>query len=451
MLVFRRRLLYWLIREYIRKWGKTILLSFVVGLLAFFAFLTFLKYLIPKIPIGRNDSVGIVGAYTLESLPSYILVDISKGLTEISQTGKPIPSIAREWKIDNDGKKYTFFLRNDVFFSDGTRVTSDAISYHFSDAKITKPSKQTIIFELKDSYSPFLVSVSRPVFKKGLIGVGDYIVKDIKVNGNFIQTIILASKANPYKTKTYQFYPTLDALKMAYVLGEVFQVRGLPDVLYKNIKLNDFPNSVIKKDTNYEQLVTLFYNTQDPTLSDKRLRSALSYGIPDVFNQGERAKGPISPKSFAFSENFSLEYDIDQAKILLSASETGTKSATLNLEIKTLPRYEKTAKEVSDAWKKIGIESKVTVVDSIPTKFQVFLGNFFLPKDPDQYTLWHSGQTNNITHYENKRIDKLLEDGRKIGNIDERKKIYADFQKYLLADSPATFLYFPYEYELVRR
>ncbi|QQG40618.1 MAG: hypothetical protein HYV37_03550 [Candidatus Levyibacteriota bacterium] len=451
MIVFRRRLLYWLIREYIRKWGKTIIVSFVVGLLAFFVLLTFLKYLIPKIPIGRNESIGITGAYTLESLPSYILADISKGLTEISQDKKPIPAIAKQWKIDNDGKKYTFFLKDNTLFSDGTRVSSDAISYRFSDVKVSRPSKQTVIFELKDAYSPFLVSVSRPIFKKGFIGIGPYIVKDVKVNGNFIQTIILAVKNNPYKTKTYQFYPTLDALKIAYMLGEVSQIRGLPNVSYKDMQLDRFPNTKATKTTNYEQLVTLFYNTKDSVLSDKRLRSALSYAIPDVFSQGERAYGPISPKSWAFSENFTLSYDIEQAKILLSSSDIGTKSADFKLEIKTLPRYEQTAKDVLSAWKKIGIESKIVVVDSIPSKFQIFLGNFYLPKDPDQYTLWHSNQTNNITHFENKRIDKLLEDGRKLGNIEERGKIYADFQKYLLADSPATFLYFPYEYELLRK
>ena len=71
-----------------------------------------------------------------------------------------------------------------------------------------------------------------------------------------------------------------------------------------------------------------------------------------------------------------------------------------------------------------------------------------MPQDPDQYVLWHSDQRNNITHYKNLRIDKLLEDGRSISDIEKRKKIYADFQKYLTDDAPASFLYFPKEYNL---
>ena len=87
--------------------------------------------------------------------------------------------------------------------------------------------------------------------------------------------------------------------------------------------------------------------------------------------------------------------------------------------------------------------------------FQVYLGDFTVPKDPDQYMLWHSDQESNITKFRSLRIDKLLEDGRKTVAVKERKRIYDDFQKYLLddavIDTPASFLYFPYTYTLKRR
>jgi peptide/nickel transport system substrate-binding protein len=74
-----------------------------------------------------------------------------------------------------------------------------------------------------------------------------------------------------------------------------------------------------------------------------------------------------------------------------------------------------------------------------------------MPKDPDQYMLWHSSQQNNISNYKNLRIDKLLEDGRQTQDQDQRVKLYEDFQKYLLDDPPATFLYFPYVYDIKRK
>ena len=63
---------------------------------------------------------------------------------------------------------------------------------------------------------------------------------------------------------------------------------------------------------------------------------------------------------------------------------------------------------------------------------------------PDQYYLWHATQTKtNLTKYDSKRVDKDLEDGRKTVKEEDRKVKYFDFQKTILEDAPAAFLYFP--------
>ncbi len=450
MIVFRKRLIYWLLKEYIKKWRKIIFLSFFIGLLVFFAFLTIIRYFLPRIPVGKNETIGVVGAYRADSLPDFILEELSSGLTEVDSHGEPKPALASKWKIENK-KKYTFYLTRNATFADGSKVTADAIQYNFSNVVVTRPDQYTIIFELKDIYSPFLVTVSRPIFKKGYVGIGPYALRDIKQNGSFIQSLTLSVVKNSYKTKIYQFYPSVEALKIAYMLGEITQAIGLPDETYKTESFADFPNTTVEKIINYHQLITLFYNTQDGILSDKRVRSALSYALPDTFSSGKRSPMPFSPLLWGYAETYTYSQDIDRAKILLSTADIGTKSAALVIEIKTLPAYTQTAKEVVKAWEKIGIHTKVTIVDTLPSNFQVFLGNFFVPKDPDQYTLWHTNQANNITRYENKRIDKLLEDGRTTLDMYERKKIYDDFQKYLTVDAPASFLYFPYEYEITRK
>ena len=74
------------------------------------------------------------------------------------------------------------------------------------------------------------------------------------------------------------------------------------------------------------------------------------------------------------------------------------------------------------------------------------------PIDPDQYYFWHSTQTNqNITNLKNVKIDKLLEDGRKVTNIEQRKQIYVDLQKVIADEVPAIFLYYPYSYTVSRK
>ena len=450
----RRRLVTWLLKAYLRKWRKTIFISFILGLAVFFILKFGVNYFIPLIPFTQQETVGMVGAYTTDDLPSTILANVSKGLTETAQDDSVKPSLATSWEIKNSGKTYIFHLQKNVNFSDGTKFTSDQIKYSFLNVSVEKPDPYTIIFNLKNAYSPFLVSVSRPIFRSGFVGTGEYRVQSINLNGDFVQSLSLVSVKGKNKEIVYQFYPTETALKTALALGDVDKIMGVRDLTIKNKSFSSFKNLNITKYVDYSSLVTLFYNTQDKILSDKRLREALTYTMPDNFSYGQRNTGPFSPKSWANQDNSSTyKQDFEHAKLLLNESESSSKGATLKLELKTLQKYKDLAYQIKSLWEKVGIETNIEIVDALPSSFQVFLGEFNVTKDPDQYALWHSSQINmnNITNYKNLRIDKLLEDGRQTDDINERKKIYADFQKYLLDDAPATFLYFPYEYQITKK
>lgn len=451
MIVLRRRLLFWLVKAYFKRWGKNILIYFGVGLFFFFLLNMFLPYFTIRFPFVEKETIGMIGPYTLESLPQEILSKISKGLTRIEADGTVKPDIAEKWKIAPNGKAYAFYLYKNIYFSDGTNLTSNNVNYDFADVSVTRPDKYTIVFNLKDNYSPFLTTVNRPIFKKGYVGVGDYRIKKIKLNGNFIESIELYS-AKYHKTFMYQlFYPTVSALKTAFSLGEVSRITNLPDLNFKNTNFNSFKNVKIEKKINHTKLVTLFYNTKDKVLSSKTLREGLSYTMPNNFESGERNPSPLPYFSYANQGGNTNQQDLEHAKLLLDKSETATESGKISLTIDTLPKYESVAKIIADTWKKLNIETKINITSQVPASFQIFLGEFNVSSDPDQYVLWHSSQVNNITHYDNPRIDKLLEDGRKELDIQKRISIYADFQKYLLSDPPASFLFFPYYYEVSKK
>lgn len=403
-------------------------------------------------PFTEKETIGMVGSYTVDSMPAEILSKISKGLTKVEKDGTVKADVIEKWKIAPNGKAYAFYLRKNIYFSDGTNLTSSNVSYDFADVSVTRPDKYTIVFDLKDKYSPFLTTVSRPIFKKGFIGVGDYKVKKIKLNGDFIEFIELYSEKYR-KTLTYQlFYPTVAALKTAFSLGEISRITKLSDLNVNNTTFESFKNVNIERMTDHAKLVTLFYNTKDKILSSKTLREGLSYTVPDKFNEGERNSSPLPYFSYANLGGYNTyQQDLEHAKLLMDKSKTEADNNRISLTIDTLLKYKKTAEMISGIWKKLGIETKVRVVNQVPASFQVFLGEFNLSSDPDQYTLWHSSQINNITHYDNKRIDKLLEDGRKELDIQKRILIYSDFQKYLLSDPPASFLFFPYYYEVSRK
>ncbi len=453
MAVIRRRYLFWLIKAYIKRWGKQFFLFFLIGLGIFLLLVNFYPLLLQLIPTHRKTIIGISGAYRTENMPSFIVNKIAKGLTKVSQGGTISPDLASSWKISNKGKRYTFYLKKDITFSDGEPFTSDKVSYSFSKVTIKKPSPYTIEFNLKEPYAPFLVTVSRPIFYKNLIGVGDYKIHKLELNGEFLKTIQLVSRKDSLQNETYIFYPTIDALKTAMALGEITKIARVNTVTLQTVDFSKFQNISIKKQVNYGTLVTLFYNTQDPLLSDKKIRNGLTYALPDTFGEGIRTYNPYPPKSkYSNPDTAARRQDLNHASLLVSSAlEQASASAKPKITITSLEKYKTTAETISKAWEKLGFIVTINDADTIPDQFQVFLGEFNVPKDPDQYTLWHSAQANNITKLRNLRIDKLLEDGRKTVDDEERIKIYTDFQKYLLDEAPASFLYFPQEYELIRK
>lgn len=451
MIVLRKRLIYWLIKAYFKRWGKSIFIYFGIGLFVFFLLNLSLPYFKTHLPFTKKETIGMVGPYTVDSLPQEVLTKISKGLTKTESDGTVKPDIAERWKIAPNGKAYAFYLRKNIYFSDGVNLTSRDINYNFADVTVMRPDKHTIVFTLKDVYAPFLTTVNKPIFKKGYVGVGDYKIKKIQLNGNFIESVELYSEKQ-HKVLEYQlFYPTSSSLKTAFVLGEASKITNLPDLNFASTTLDAFKNTVIEKKTDHAKLATIFYNLKDGNLSSKALREGLSYAIPDTFSQGERNASPLPYFSYAYQPGNTNREDLEHAKLLIDKSGVSTASGKLKLTIDVLVKYKDTAKIIADTWKKINIETDINIVNRVPVNFQVFLGEFNVSSDPDQYVLWHSSQIKNITHYDNPRIDKLLEDGRKELDVRKRILIYADFQKYLLSDPPASFLFFPYYYDVSRK
>src|SRR3989344_851626 len=244
----------------------------------------------------KGESVAYVGRFSTQDLPLEIQQQISLGLTTLEASGQPNSGLAISWESQDEGKVWIFKL-GDYKWQDGSRVLATDINYQFSDVESRVLDEKTIRFDLKDPFSPFAAVVSKPVFKRGLVGAGDWKVEKVSlVSGRYLEYLRMVGVSTGEK-KTVKFYPSEEAARDAFKLGEVDTLADLVDARelksWKNIKITE-----VSKEDRY---VGVFINTKDPILQEKSLRQALAYAIDqDAFGE-ERAISPFSPNSWAFN------------------------------------------------------------------------------------------------------------------------------------------------------
>ncbi len=62
---------------------------------------------------------------TTDSTAISIMRDTVEGLTSLDQNNAPVPGVAESWDLSEDGLTYTFHLRSDAVWSNGTPVTAN--------------------------------------------------------------------------------------------------------------------------------------------------------------------------------------------------------------------------------------------------------------------------------------------------------------------------------------
>lgn len=433
------------LHTFVSKHVKQLIFSALIG---FFTTLILLQiFPILKSFVNRkHEKIGVVGTFTDGNLPQSIQNKISLGLTRIQTDGSATSSASSIWDKEEDGKKYTFYLKNNLYWHDGKKFTANDINYKIKGAKFEILDDYKLRIILSENYAPLPVFLSQPLYRENLTGLGFYKVIQLirnKENNNIIQLTLLPSEKG-FPTETYKFYKNKNDVILAFKLGEIDKINDLEDIR----EFDGWPNINISQRTNYNKVVALFYNFTDQRFKEKETRQALAYAIPP-FENFEKSVSPISPLSWAYSNKVRLyKYDEAAAQKIISKSSLVNTEIIISAYAHLLP----IAQQIADAWNKINLNAKIKVENSIPSDFHVFLYTFNIPTDPDQYFFWQSTQEGtNITKYKSLKIDKLLEDGRKTIDENQRRKIYADFQLYLVDDAPAIFLYYPKIYNIERK
>lgn len=428
----------------IKKQLRNIIIGILLGVFFYFSAPFVIKTLLKQKPFVV---IGRIGQFTTNEIPDDILSDISFGLTKVTDKSEVLPSLAESWSSEDDEKTFRFKLKKKITdWHDGEKFTPYDINYNFKDVVLSSENNE-IIFKLKEPFSPFPAIVSKPIFKKGLIGLGNYKVKKIIKSGKYVKSILLvpASPDLSLLAKMYKFYLTEKDLKTAFNLGEVNVAESLSD--HEGI----LPGKAVEsqKILRTDAYLALFFNTSKPTFQQKNFRQALAYAIPKD-SEEKRALTSFNPASWAYNQDIKpYNEDLARAKLLIEKELPSLKNITITLS--TPPQYEKTARQIGQAWEKLGIQTKIEIFSFIPNDYDVILVAREIPLEPDQYYFWHSTQAGNLSNFKNPRIDKLLEDGRRTYDKEERKDIYFDFQRFLAEECPAVFLSHPESWTVSRR
>lgn len=468
------RKLYWYLSSYVRKHGIIVLLTIALAVV-FFSFAT---PLIARVIENKERLyIGVVGVYTLDSLPPDITGLLSAGITHIEPDGSVVPDIAERWTTEDDGKTYRFVLKKNLRWQDGKPVVPEDLKYQFDNVE-TIATPNDIVFKLPEPFVPFPSVVAQPVLRTEqashllffrrptLIGLSTYRLESYQNKGNRLAEIIIA---NDHERRIYRFYLTEEDAILGFKRGEVDNVPGLtsiPDV-------EAWPTTEVVQTLNTDRYLAVFFNLENPTFQ-KNIRQALSYGVTKPTDE-TRANGPINPRSWAYlAGGKTYDYDIERGADRLLA-ELPQLGAPIAFELTTTPTFEPDASRIKQEWEALGnravarcqgdssVKDKTTCqflqitvnvrITSFPdtSDFQALLIGQEIPPDPDQYYLWHSDQPTNFSHYRNTRIDSLLEKGRVTLDQNERLAIYQEFQQFFLEDAPAVFLRYLPSYEIKRK
>jgi peptide/nickel transport system substrate-binding protein len=402
-------------------------------------------------------------------------------------SSNPQPLLAESWEISDDGLTYTFDLREGVSFHNGEALTAEDVQYTYEqilNPDNASPSAEffqqienvvveddyTIRFELSSPYAAIILAMGNP--STGIIP------KDTTEEMGMDEL-----DRNPIGTGPYQFVEFVPDDRIVleknedYFLGEP----ALDRVVYRpipqsetmtaellaggiHIATNILPQDIERIDARNNLDVQIipglalrylgFADDEEP-FSDVRFRQAVYHMIDfdamveGIWGQaGSRAYSWIPPNTLGgetdFLEDATLEYDPDRAAELIEELRAdGVMPENFSFTIYSVqdPLRLRVAQAVASALRDYDISASVespefgTLLPLLEEGVPVYTMGWGSVPDPDRWTyrIFHSTSNRNFSQYENERIDNLLEQGRRVTVMAERRAIYHEVMEQTLA------------------
>ena len=412
------------------------------------------------------------------------------------------PSLAESWTISDDGKTYTFKLREGVVFHDGTPFNAEAVKFNFDRMlnedhpfhdtgpfplafffsaieKVVAVDETTVEFRLTEPFAPFLSNLAYPTglivspaavekhgkdFGRNPVGTGAFRFAEWDAKLVVPRNEDYWDGAAPLEAVIYR--PITDAnTRIAEMLsgGLDVMVEVPPDNL---AQLRDDAAFTVHEQAG-PHVWFLILNTKEGPFASKEIRQAANYAIDkkaltENILQGTAAiaAGP-TPPAFAWAYNEDLEpypHDPEKAKQLLAEAGYDGEELTFYVTEGGSGMLDPVAMgtAIQADLQAVGMKVRIETYE-----WNTFLGKVnpglegkadmaemaWMTNDPDtlpflalrSQAMPDKGGFNS-GYYANEKVDELLDKARAVTDQDERAKLYKEMQEIVHEDAPWVFV-----------
>lgn len=398
------------------------------------------------------------------------------------------PALAESWDLSEDQLTWTFHLRDDVAFHDGSPFTSADVAYSLTRiideelanawrlsavTGITTPDERTVQIDVAQPTPNLLSSLGgfkgMAIVQQQNVESGDITTQPVGT-GPFSLTAYtpgdtIELEANPdywdgapgVGGVTFSFLSEGSTAIAALKSGEIHWTDSIPAQQLEQLQQDEQVVTGLEPSTDYWYLAL---NQQRAPWDDVRVRQAIGYAIDrdaiaQVTSYGTAEVNQLAiPRQSAWYTEFD-EYRTDPDRAAELLEEAGVDGGALTLDLLASSDYPETvtaAQVIADNLKPLGIEVSIRQPDFATWLDEQNTGNFDMLMmawlgniDPDDfyYAQHHSDGASNAQGYSNPEVDELLDAGRIETDTEARKQIYAEAARRIAEDASYLYLYNP--------
>ena len=413
------------------------------------------------------------------AIDEIVYANVFEGLTRIDRNGAVLPALAESWEISEDGKTYTFKLRENVRFHDGTTFDAEDAKFSLDRARADDSTNaQKGLFAAIDTVEvvdpqTLQVTLSSPagnfLFN---MGWGDAVmVAPESADSN---------KENPVGTGPFKFGNWTKGSSVEIVRNDDYwgdpvalssaNFLFIPDAgaAISNLQSGDvdaFPNfpapeavPAFQADPNFTVVIgstegetILSTNNTKPPFDNPKVRQAIAHALDRqaiidgaMFGQGTPIGTHFAPHHPAYVADTIDTYprDIEKAKALLAEAGFGDGiDATIHLPPPTYAR--RGGEIVASQLREIGIDLEIIPVEWKQWLEGPFKGDFDLTivSHTEPLDIGIYANPDYYFHYDSQEFRDVMDKLNVTTDTDERYSLMEEAQKIIARDAVNGFMF----------